>query len=304
MQKFQIIFLSLFITTLLCVSGIPVHAQNLPPSSKAPFTDPQECQGKVFGCFEVGLPGITQGDSIDDFVKSPKPILDFINLAVNAVIAVLVIIGLITIVIGGYIYMTASGDASRVKVAKEMIIAALAGIFLSLISVIILNTINKYIGSDAQEPKLGAPSGNSTPGGSSGGSGSGGGGSGGGGGLPNNGGGSGGGGGAGGGGNSGIGGNIFNDTPPRSTPQTATIIIDESDYYIRGADGIDTKSSLDEVIAFSQSARGNSNGIKVATYTTGTSRPIAENNLKNGLITSGIPRDAQFISTTFITRKQ
>lgn len=106
----------------------------------------------TFGNFEVGLPGAT--GSIDSFVSGGKPITSFVGLAVNAVIAVLVIIGVICIVIGGYVYMTAHGDASQVKLGKEMITAALAGIFLALISVIILNTINSYLGTDAVEPTI------------------------------------------------------------------------------------------------------------------------------------------------------
>lgn len=127
----------------------------------------------TFGNFEVGLPGITD-PSIDNFVQN-KPLVTFTNAAVKAVIAVLVIIGVICIVIGGYVYMTAGGDASRVKLGKEMIVAALAGIFLALISVVILNTINSYLGTDAVEPELDT----SGAGGGAGGAGAGGGGAGG-----------------------------------------------------------------------------------------------------------------------------
>ena len=173
MRSTKIIITGLFAMILLCFSGSSAFAE---VTSRPPITNPQEAG--TFGSFEVGLPGIPEGQTIDDFVADSKPILKFINFAVNAVIAVLVIIGLITIVIGGYIYMTAAGDGSKVKVAKEMIIAALAGIFLSLVSVIILNTINSYLGTDAEEPKLGEPSGGTSGGSGGGGSGCGGGGSG------------------------------------------------------------------------------------------------------------------------------
>lgn len=131
-------------------------------TSVASAQSPSPCNsGGKFGCFEVGLPGnpkLAAGAAIDAFLDSPKPIVDFINVAVKVVIAVLVIIGVISIVIGGYVYMTAGGDAGRVKMAKEIILAAIVGIFLSLISVVILNTINKYLGSSAQEPQLGGTS--------------------------------------------------------------------------------------------------------------------------------------------------
>lgn len=132
-------------------------ALNWPLFAFAESSSPCPSDSK-FGCFEVGLPGnekLAAGSPIERFLDSPKPIVDFINVAVNVVIAVLVIIGVISITIGGYLYMTAGGDAGQVKTAKEMILAAIVGIFLSLISVVILNTINKYLGSAAQEPQLG-----------------------------------------------------------------------------------------------------------------------------------------------------
>ncbi len=150
----------------------------LPFLTLAAEATPDPCPNPgTFGCFEVGLPGSSElkaGATIDDFIgkgAETKPILKFINTAVNVVIAILVIIGVISTVIGGYMYMTAGGDGGRVKLAKEMILAALVGIFLSLISVVILNTINKYLGSEAQEPKLGETGAGGTAGGGTGGSG-------------------------------------------------------------------------------------------------------------------------------------
>lgn len=147
MRFFQKIILAAFFTVLL-----PSFAFAAPAATSAP--------SDTFGTFEVGLPGspeLAAGASIDKFIgpEGSKPILKFINTAVNVVIAVLVIIGVISIVIGGYMYMTAGGDGGKVKLAKETIAAALVGIFLSLISVVILNTINTYLGTGAQEPVLG-----------------------------------------------------------------------------------------------------------------------------------------------------
>ncbi len=125
------------------------------PSSNVLMAQTVQKNG-TFGNLEVGLPGIPAGESIDTLVKpGSKPILTFINQAVDAAIAILVIIGLISITIGGYLYMTAAGNGERVKTAKEWILAALVGIFLALVSVIILTTINNYLGKDAQEPQLG-----------------------------------------------------------------------------------------------------------------------------------------------------
>lgn len=145
-------------------------ALHLPLTALAQIPEPVRADPKInssasknqsgsFGDFEVGLPGITD-KSIDNFINTSgkKPIVKFIDLAVTVVIAALVIIGVISITIGGYLYMTAGGDAGQVKTAKEMILASIVGIFLALISVIILNTINKYLGTSAEEPQLGGAS--------------------------------------------------------------------------------------------------------------------------------------------------
>lgn len=120
-----------------------------------------------YGNFEVGLPGNTdfkKDQPVSGALYSGTPIRDLINTAVTFALAILVIIGVITIVIGGYMYMTAAGNASQVQSAKEMIMSALLGIFIAFISVVLLNTINPFLGKNAVEPSLG-PVGSGAPGG-------------------------------------------------------------------------------------------------------------------------------------------
>lgn len=151
MQKHSImdVFRNLLFMLMLTVGSLQVT------DSINAASDTTSTQSGSFGSFEVGLPGIPAGESIDQLAHEPAPILNFINTTVNATIAVLVIVGLISITIGGYLYMTAAGNGGQVKTAKEWILAALVGIFLALASVIILTTINNYLGKDAQEPTLG-----------------------------------------------------------------------------------------------------------------------------------------------------
>ena len=163
---------SFFITTfvILCISALlpalspTLAASDVFPNPKpAPVQPPQEepscAPDATFGCFEVGLPGSSTfkaGQEISSFTyESSSPIKDLINLFVTFATAILVIIGVITIVIGGYLYMTAAGNASQVASAKEMITAALIGIFIAFVSVVILNTVNPFLGSKAVEPSLG-----------------------------------------------------------------------------------------------------------------------------------------------------
>ncbi len=145
MSKLSIIFTFILLIFFCATSPLALRAQESGSTA----------QTSGFGKFEVGLPGIPSDTTIDSFASDPEPILKFINLATNAVIAILVIIGLISITVGGYLYMTAAGNGKQIETAKEIIIAALAGIFLALISVVILNTINNYLGKDAKEPTLG-----------------------------------------------------------------------------------------------------------------------------------------------------
>ena len=116
----------------------------------------QDQLNNSFGDFEVGLPGdsrFTKGSSIFAVANSDTPILDLINLLVNIISVVLVFIGVITIVVAGYLYMTAGGDASQVGTAKSLLVAALLGITLSLAAVLILNTISPQFGEEAVDPK-------------------------------------------------------------------------------------------------------------------------------------------------------
>lgn len=56
--------------------------------------------------------------------------------------ALIMVAAAVSIVIGGYIYMTAGGSADRVQLAKTWIIAALLGITIALTAWVILNTIS------------------------------------------------------------------------------------------------------------------------------------------------------------------
>lgn len=105
-----------------------------------------------FGNFEYPLPGIT--GTIDQFVRNPNPILRYINIVMISVIAGIVAIALISIVVAGYLYVTAGGNAQKVATAKSLIGAALLGIVLALGAFLILNTIGTQFASGLREPSL------------------------------------------------------------------------------------------------------------------------------------------------------
>ena len=70
----------------------------------------------------------------DDLVGSVTGIL-------NAVIAVLGIVAVIVIIIGGVSYMTSSGDSSKVKKAKDTILYGVIGLIIVALSFAIVNFV-------------------------------------------------------------------------------------------------------------------------------------------------------------------
>lgn len=110
-----------------------------------------------FDNFEYPLPGIT--GTIDRFIEDPvgNPVLRYINIVIVSVIAGIVAIALIMIVVAGYMYVTAGGNAQRVTTAKGLIGAALLGIVLVLGAFLILNTIGTQFASTLQEPTIPPP---------------------------------------------------------------------------------------------------------------------------------------------------
>jgi len=116
----------------------------------------------AFGSLEVSLPGFGKDKTICDLVnefskdKDGKSVGEegalraYASIIANLFIVGIVGIGLIMIVIGGYMYMTAGGDASQVTSAKTVVISALLGIMLALSTFVILRTINpEILGPDA-----------------------------------------------------------------------------------------------------------------------------------------------------------
>ncbi len=301
----------------------------LPSALYAQSPNPCPSPG-TYGCFEVGLPGSTKlqaGQSIESFVggKDNKPILEFIGIAVNVVVALVVIIGVISIVVGGYIYMTAGGNASQVGTAKEVIKAALLGIVIALTSVVILNTINRFLGSDAIEPELGDTQSGAAGAGTGGGSetslGAGGIANGGSGGLPgsaasNTGDSLAGGnenptGGIADGGSNGTStdaasntgssvGNTGTSGTGSSALQSISITIDDRTYYVNG-----TPATLEEITSLAQSTTGDPDtGVRAHIYRTGSAKFTAEQTLYRALNNTGIDNNSMNVPTQLVDGPQ
>ena len=66
---------------------------------------------------------------------------------INAVIGVLGLVAVIVIIIGGVQYMTSSGDAGKVKKAKDTILYGIIGLIIVILAFAIVNfVITNFIG--------------------------------------------------------------------------------------------------------------------------------------------------------------
>ena len=120
----------------------------------------------AYGELEIPLPvepleGKNICEILDEFNGNGKdvtsPIRAYAAFLANLIIAAIVGLGLIMVVVGGYLYMTAGGAADRIQTAKKVIGAALLGIIIALLSFVILNTINPTItGDDGPSVETGA----------------------------------------------------------------------------------------------------------------------------------------------------
>jgi len=99
------------------------------------------------GFLDLGDIGISAGDSICDIVGSSagegiSGLAGFIQAIIVGGMVLTVMAAMVSIVIGGYIYMTAGGNADRVRVAKYWAGSAILGIVLVLLAWLILYTIS------------------------------------------------------------------------------------------------------------------------------------------------------------------
>ena len=71
-------------------------------------------------------------------------VTDIINV-LNGIIAVLGLVAVVVVIIGGITYMTSSGDATKVKKGKDTILYGLIGLIIVVLSFAIVNFVIKNI---------------------------------------------------------------------------------------------------------------------------------------------------------------
>lgn len=89
---------------------------------------------------DTSTPGVDMvGDETDSLVQNVTNIL-------NGVIAVLGLVCVVVIIIGGVNYMTSAGDAGKVKKAKDTILYGIIGLIVCILAFAIVNfVINNII---------------------------------------------------------------------------------------------------------------------------------------------------------------
>lgn len=73
--------------------------------------------------------------------NNENTLIDTIQGIINAVIAVLGVVAVLVIIIGGVQYMTSSGDSAKVKKAKDTILYGVIGLVICVLAFAIVNFI-------------------------------------------------------------------------------------------------------------------------------------------------------------------
>ena len=76
-----------------------------------------------------------------DPVPGDNNLIDSVTGILNAIVAVLGIVAVIVIIIGGINYMTSSGDAGKVKKAKDTILYGVIGLIICALAFAIVNFV-------------------------------------------------------------------------------------------------------------------------------------------------------------------
>jgi putative transposon-encoded protein len=149
--------LILAVAAFIVLSGVGLMSSSthaLAPAAPKPTID--------FGNFEVldqlSFERIFSiGKSVTEAAQpGKKPLTSLANMIFQIGIVVLIMVSLISIVFGGYVYMTAGGNSAQITSAKSYIGSALLGIVLALTGWLILTTVNPEF-TNPPEPVLVLP---------------------------------------------------------------------------------------------------------------------------------------------------
>ena len=91
------------------------------------------------------LTKLAVGTSITEVGDNGDTLQENITAILNAIIGALGIVAVVVIIIGGVTYMTSSGDAGKVKKAKDTILYGVIGLVVCALAAAIVNFVIKSI---------------------------------------------------------------------------------------------------------------------------------------------------------------
>ena len=133
------------IVSALAIAMVAVVAAPVAADHSQTHTGGGEC---IWGEPDAPIPGVA-GKTICDILLRFEPganrvgaLQGYFGTLANILVAIIVSVAVIMIAVGGYFYMTAGGSGTRIATAKALIVSAILGVVLALVSWVILNTIN------------------------------------------------------------------------------------------------------------------------------------------------------------------
>ena len=134
------------------------HNNNINPTNNEVITDEttnsdDDKPKLIIPELEITLPGLLFSDEnkIQSITEGDKTFFyvpwigEYINWLYNYSIGIIALLALLAIIIGGFYWIIAGGNASRVSEAKSWINAAISGLVLALTSYLLLFTINSNL---------------------------------------------------------------------------------------------------------------------------------------------------------------
>jgi len=100
--------------------------------------------GNVFAISQVS-PGDVNGQ-IPTSANTSAPFSDQLAVVLNVLLALASTVAVLFVIFGGYTYITAAGNEDEMKSAKKMIVGAIIGLVVIILSFAAVNFINQMIG--------------------------------------------------------------------------------------------------------------------------------------------------------------
>lgn len=90
---------------------------------------------------EEGAPAVTGAPTVDPVGDGSDSLVESVTKILNGVIAVLGLVCVVVMIIGGVNYMTSAGDAGKVKKAKDTILYGLIGLVVCVLAFALVNFV-------------------------------------------------------------------------------------------------------------------------------------------------------------------